>query len=104
MNEQGDIIIVCLYVDGLIFMSDLSIDMFKSAMKKEFEMTNLGLMRYFLGIEVNQNKNYIFISQSKYANEILKRFKIMNYKVVPTPIVTSLKLSKDDKGSKVDST
>ena len=60
MNKQGNIIIVCLYVDGLIFTSDLSIDMFKSAMKKEFEMTNLGLMRYFLGIELNQNEKGIF--------------------------------------------
>jgi hypothetical protein len=67
-------------------------------------MTGLCLMRYFLGIEVNQNEKGIFISQSKYANEILKRFNIMNCKEAPTPIVTGLKLSKDDKGSKVDST
>jgi hypothetical protein len=43
-------------------MGDLSIDMFKSAMKKEFEMTDFGLMRYFLRIEVNQNEKCIFIS------------------------------------------
>jgi hypothetical protein len=43
-------------------MGDLSIDMFKSTMKKEFKMTNLGLMRYFLHIEVNQNEKCIFIS------------------------------------------
>ncbi len=78
MNEQGEILIVCLYVDDLIFTGDLSIDIFKVAMKKEFEMTNLGLMRYFLGIEVNQNDKGIFISQSKYANVILKRFNMIN--------------------------
>lgn len=104
MNEQGEIIIVCLYVDDLVFTGDLSIDKFKSDMKKEFEMTDLGLMKYFLGIEVNQNENGIFISQTKYANDILKRFNMMNCKSAPTPIVTGLKLSKDDKGTEVNPT
>lgn len=47
LNEQGLILIVCLYVDDLTFSRNLSIDMFKFAMKKEFEMTNLDLMKYF---------------------------------------------------------
>jgi hypothetical protein len=61
VNEQGQILIVCLYIDDLIYTDNLSIDMFKSTMKKEFEMTNLGLMKYFLGIEVTQNDKDIFI-------------------------------------------
>ena len=77
MNEPGEILIVYLYVDDLIIIGDLPIDMFKSAMKQEFEMTNLGLMKYFLGIEVNQSEKGIFISQSKYANDILKRFNML---------------------------
>ena len=60
INEQGQILIVCLYVDDLNFTSNLSIDMFKTTMKREFEMTNLGLMKYFLGIEVTQNDKGIF--------------------------------------------
>lgn len=55
MNEEGEILIVCLYVDDLIVTGNLSIDLFKADMKKEFEMTDLGLMKYFLGIKVNQN-------------------------------------------------
>ena len=102
MNEKGEILIVCLYVDDLIFTGDLSIDLFKEAMKKEFEMTDLGLMKYFLGIEVNQNENGIFISQAKYANDVLKRFNMLNCKSAPTPIVTGLKLSKNDEGHNVD--
>lgn len=104
MNEQHEIIIVCLYVDDLVLTGDLSIDMFKSYMKKEFEMTNLGLTKYFLGIEVNQNENSIFFSQKKYANDIFKSFNMMNFKATPTPIVTGLKLSKDDKGEDVNPT
>ena len=60
-NKEGQILIVCLYVDDLIFTRNLSIDMFKSEMMKEFEMTDLGLMRYFLGIEVIQCDKGIFI-------------------------------------------
>ena len=52
VNEHGNILIVCLYVDDMIFTGDLEIDEFKAAMTKEFEMTDLGLMKYFLGIEV----------------------------------------------------
>jgi hypothetical protein len=73
-------------------------------MKDEFEMIDLGLMRYFLGIKVHYSKIDIFISQSKYAHEILKIFNMINSKATPTPIITRLKLSKEDKGSKVDPT
>ena len=41
-------------------------------MKEEFEMTDMGLLRYFIGIEVEKNENNIFISQAKYVNEVLK--------------------------------
>jgi len=49
-NQQGNMLIVCLYVDAFIFTGDFCIEEFKSIMKDKFEMTNLGLMRYFLGI------------------------------------------------------
>ena len=67
VNNQGKVLIVCLYVDDLIFTGNFSIDFFKSAMKKEFEMTNLGLMKYFLGIKVSQTDDGTFICQTKYA-------------------------------------
>jgi len=54
VNKHGEILILCLYVDDLIFTGNLSINDFKTAMKTEFEMTDLGLMKYFLGIEVKQ--------------------------------------------------
>jgi hypothetical protein len=81
-------LIVCLYVDDLIFTSDFCIEEFKSAVKDEFEMTDSGLMRYFMVIEVHQSKTGIFISQSKYAHEILKIFNMINSKAAPTPIIT----------------
>ena len=61
-------LIVCMYVDDLIFIGDFGIKYFKKFMESEFEMTNLGLMKFFLGIEVQQSESGIFIPQSKYAS------------------------------------
>jgi hypothetical protein len=61
-NQQGNMLIVFLYVDDLIFIGDFGIEEFKSVMKDEFEMNYLGIMRYFWGIEVHQSKIGIFIS------------------------------------------
>ena len=63
-------------------------------MKQEFEMTDLGLMKYFLGIEVNELKYEIFINQTRYALDVLKRFKMINCKEAITPITTGTKLRK----------
>ena len=49
---------------------------FRIVMKKEFEMTDLGLMKYFLGLEVTQADKGIFICQHKYATDILQRFRM----------------------------
>ena len=46
---------VCLYVDDMIYTSNLMLEDFRTFMKKEYEMTDLGLMKYFLGLEVTQN-------------------------------------------------
>ena len=66
---DGNVLIFVLYVDDLIFAGNdkALIGEFKEAMKSEFEMTDLGLLKYFLGIEVKQMHNGIFISQEKYA-------------------------------------
>ena len=68
-EENGNMLIIFLYVDDLIFTGNdnFQIGEFKEAMKNEFEMTDLGLLKYFLGIEVKQMNNGIFISQEKYA-------------------------------------
>ena len=52
-------------------------------MESEFEMNDLGLMKFFLGIEVQQSESGIFISESKYASIVLKRFNMPNCKVLP---------------------
>ena len=51
-DQQGKVLIVCIYVDDIIYIGNMLLSEFKEAMKREFEMTSLGLMKYFLGIEV----------------------------------------------------
>ncbi|KAH9687903.1 hypothetical protein KPL70_014941 [Citrus sinensis] len=105
-EKDEDILIVCLYVDDLIFTgSNPSLfEEFKRVMIKEFEMTDIGLMAYYLGIEVKQKEEGIFISQESYAKEILKRFKMNDCKPISTPVECGVKLSKYDEGEDIDPT
>lgn len=103
-DHEGKILNVCLYVDDMIYTGNLMLDEFKAATKTEFEMTDLGLMKYFLGIEVEQSAHGIFVCQQKYATDILRRFRMDICKPAETPIALGTKLSKSDEGSTVDST
>ncbi|GAA0186911.1 transmembrane signal receptor [Lithospermum erythrorhizon] len=105
-NPKGEIMIVSVYVDDLIFTGDDEemLSDFKSAMMNEFEMTDLGELHHFLGINVQKSKEGIFISQEKYTVELLEKFNMKNSNPVSTPCVTGLKLSKNGEGKLVDQT
>lgn len=72
------------------------IDEFKMCMKNKFEMSDLGLLHYFLGLEVKQVEDEVFFSQRKYATDLLKRFNMLNCKVAATPLNLNEKLQLDD--------
>ena len=78
------------------------IQSFKDEMNKVFEMTNLGVMKCFLGMEVMQSCSRILICQQKYAMDMLKNFKMQDCKLVSTPMTTNEKLSKDDDSEKIN--
>ncbi|KAJ0576790.1 putative RNA-directed DNA polymerase [Helianthus annuus] len=103
-DGAGNIIYVCLYVDDIICTasSDKLILEFKEGMKNEFEMTDLGTMKQFLGLEVQQTQDGIFLSQKKYAEALLQRFGMLKCNPEPTPLNTSEKLMLDDGAEKVD--
>ncbi|KAJ0795409.1 putative RNA-directed DNA polymerase [Helianthus annuus] len=90
--------VICLYVDDLIIASDSlkMINQFKCSMKKEFEMTDLGNLHYFLGMEVKQENGNIMLSQRKYAENLLERFNMKHCKSISTPMEYGEKLSKED--------
>jgi Reverse transcriptase (RNA-dependent DNA polymerase) len=103
--RKDELLIVALYVNDLIFMgnSQSLIDEFKKAMKLEFEMTDLGMMRYFLGFEIKHNKSGIFVSQGAYAREILQKFGMQDCNSVATTMELDANLSKLEGGEAVDS-
>ena len=105
-GDGGKILIVSLYIDDLIFTgNDESMFVkFKNSMKLEFDMTDLGKMKYFLGVEVLQNLEGIYISQRKYAKDVLERFRMEKSNSVKNPIVPGVRLMKDEEGSKVNAT
>ena len=82
-----------LYVDDLFLTGEekLILDS-KRKLAAEFEMKELGMMHYFLGLEVWEKPGEIVLSQGKYVVEILKRFRMMDCKSMSTPMTTNLKL------------
>ena len=105
-RKEGKILILCFYVNDLIFTgNDESMFYeFKSSMMREFDMTDLGKIRYFLGFEVLQKTDGIYISKKKYALDVLKGFGMEESNSIHSPIVTSFKVFKDENGVKVDAT
>jgi hypothetical protein len=71
-------------------------------MQNEFEISLLGELSFFLGLQICQRNQGIFISQTKYIREMLKRFGVEDLKLVTTPMKTSCKLSKDDDSNSTD--
>jgi hypothetical protein len=81
-----------LYVDDLFLTGTESLIVeCKYVLASEFEMKDLGMMHYFLGLEVWQRTDEIFLSQGKYIVEILKKFGMLNCKPMATPMVTNMK-------------
>jgi hypothetical protein len=103
-DRHGKILIVCLYVDDMIYTGNLELTNFKHSMQCEFEMTDLGIMKYFLGIEVDQSTKIIFVCQKKYVADIIKIFLMEECNPAKPPIPLGTKLSKNDEGPTVDST
>jgi hypothetical protein len=102
--SQGNTLLIEVYVDDIIFGSDddrLS-HKFTKDMQNEFEMSLLGELSFFLGLQIRQRNQGIFISQTKYIREMLKRFGMEDCKPVITPMQTSCKLGKDDDSKSTD--
>ncbi|XP_050117705.1 secreted RxLR effector protein 161-like [Malus sylvestris] len=104
--DGGKLLIVSLYVDDLIFIGndESMFKTFKRSMMIEFDMTDLGMMSYFLGIEVVQRLEGMYVGQQKYAQEVLERFNMDQCNPVHNHVVPGFKLMKDEDGVMVDNT
>lgn len=101
-----DLIIVQIYVDDIIFGStNVSLcEEFSKCMHSEFEMSMMGELNYFLGLQIKQTKEGIFINQAKYVKDLLKKFDFEGMKPLSTPMSSSIKIDKDENGKAVDIT
>ncbi|WVZ85471.1 hypothetical protein U9M48_032394 [Paspalum notatum var. saurae] len=106
-KKMDDDLFVCqIYVDDIIFGSTNEDDCkeFGKMMAKEFEMSMIGELTFFLGFQIKQLKEGTFIYQEKYTRDLLKRFKMDDCKPIETPMATNTKLDPDESGIKVDQT
>ncbi|GJY28135.1 retrovirus-related pol polyprotein from transposon TNT 1-94 [Tanacetum coccineum] len=106
VREDKDILMVQIYVDDIIFASfDPSLcDTFAEIMTSRFKMSMMGKMSFFFGLQLSQSPKGIFINQSKYAQEIIKKYGMDSSDLVDTPMVDRTKLDADLQGKLVDPT
>ena len=96
-------VILFLYVDDLFLTGEEELITYaKRRLSTKFKMKDLGMMHYLLGMEVLKREYGIFLSQGKYAVDILKRFRMLECKEIPTPMAYNLKLLSDSSSDKVD--
>ncbi|KAI3825339.1 hypothetical protein L1987_06821 [Smallanthus sonchifolius] len=103
-KSGGDYLLVQIYVDDIIFGSTNEglCKEFEDVMKSKFEMSAMGELSFFLGLQVNQKEDGFFIHQSKYVKDILSRFKLEDCTSYDTPIPVNHKLNSDPEGKDVD--
>jgi hypothetical protein len=101
---NGDLFVCQIYVDDIIFYStnQKSYEEFSRVMKQKFELSMMGELTYFLGFQVKQLKDDIFISQMKYTQDLLKKFGMKDAKPIKTPMGTNRHFDLDMGGKSVD--
>ncbi|GJW14728.1 zinc finger, CCHC-type containing protein [Tanacetum coccineum] len=105
-KKDDDVLIIGVYVDDLIVTGSChkSIQDFKRDMKAKFEMSDLGLLSYYLGIEVNQQETGITLKQEAYARSILTKTRMIKCNPNKRPMEHKLKLTKDGEGELINPT
>ena len=103
-KKNDDLLVVQIYVDDIIFgaTNECLCQEFAKLMQSEFEMSMMGELNFFLGLQIKQTKEGISINQAKYTREILKKFGMETTKPIGTPMSSSCKLDKDECGKSVD--
>ena len=96
--------IVQIYVDNIIFdaTNHCLCEEFSKLIQGEFEMSMMGELKFFLRLQIKQCKDGIFINQTKYARDILKKFGMDRLKSSKTPMSTTTKLNNDQNGKPID--
>ncbi|WVZ81677.1 hypothetical protein U9M48_029030 [Paspalum notatum var. saurae] len=104
LSHGGDTLIVQIYVDDIIFggSSHALVSSFAEQMSREFEMSPMGELQFFLGLQIKQGSEGTFVHQAKYTRDILKKFEMGDSKPMTTPMSTNMALDADEDGEAVD--
>nr|GEY48410.1 hypothetical protein [Tanacetum cinerariifolium] len=104
-RNDNDLLLVQIYVDDIIFAASTPelCDLFAEIMCSKFKMSIMGKISFFLGLQISQSPRGIFINQSKYALESLKKYDFESCDPVDTPMVEKSKLNEDKEGKAIDS-
>nr|GEX55097.1 copia protein [Tanacetum cinerariifolium] len=103
-RNGNDLLLVQIYVDDIIFVASTPelCDLFAKIMCSKFKMSMMGKISFFLGLKISQSPRGIFINQSKYSLESLKKYDFESCDPVDTPMVKNSKLDEDKEGKAVD--
>ncbi|WVZ81188.1 LOW QUALITY PROTEIN: hypothetical protein U9M48_028599 [Paspalum notatum var. saurae] len=103
LSHGGDTLIVPIYVDDIIFggSSHALVSSFSEQMSREFEMSLMGELQFFLGLQIKQGLEGTFVHQAKYTRDILKKFDMGDSKPMTTPMSTNMALDADEDGKAV---
>jgi hypothetical protein len=104
LRRGRDILIVQVYMDDIVFggLSNSLVARFVEDMSREFEMSMMGELQFFLGLQIKQSKEGTFVHQAKYTKDIVRNFKMEDSKAMMTPMSTTTALDAEEEGEHVD--
>jgi hypothetical protein len=104
LKHGNDLLIVQIHVDDIVFgaSSHNLVAKFADEMSREFEMSMMGELQYFLGLQIKQGKHGTFVHQTKYTKDMLRKFQMQDVKPMSTPMGSTATLDADEDGEPVD--
>jgi hypothetical protein len=104
LNHGTDFLLIQIYVDDIIFgdSSHTLVSRFQKMMESEFQISMMGELTFFLGIQVKQTKQGTFVRQAKYTKDLMKKFNMAELKHVSTPMSSAVLLGPDEDGEAMD--
>jgi hypothetical protein len=104
LNHNTDFLIVHIYVDDIIFdgSSHTLVSRFQEIIENEFQMSIMGELTFFLGIQVKQMKQGTIVHQAKYMKDLMKKSNMAELKHISTSMITATSLGLDEDGEVVD--
>jgi hypothetical protein len=104
LKHGNDFLLIQIYMDDIIFgdSSHALVSGFQEMMEKEFQMSIMGELTFFLCIQVKQTKQHTFVHQVKYTKDLMKKFNMAELKPVSTLMSMAMALDLDENGETVD--